>query len=98
MGRRKNLIPSIMLNVALPLDVHTRLSAQLYSELEGRVPVGAYQRFFVEMIRERFEGKSLDLAPFIPEAPAGAFIVNGTTESILALKYRLMPEPTLWES
>ena len=90
MSRRPNPIPSVQLNVALPLDVHTRLSAHLSSELEQRVPFGAYQRFLVELIRERFDGKSLDLAPFLEGVPADTFRVSGTTEAILALKYKLM--------
>ena len=60
MPRRPNLIPSVMLNTALPLDVHTQLSSFLYSDLEGRVPHGAYQRFLVDLIREYFAGDSLD--------------------------------------
>ena len=90
MPRKPNLIPSVQLNVALPLDVHTRLSAHLYSPLEGRVPLGAYQRFLTELLRERFDGKSLDLAPYIVGGTPGAFVVSGRTEAIRALKYKLM--------
>lgn len=89
MSRRPNAIPSVMLNVALPLDVHTQMNLHLYSDLEGRVPQGAYQRFLVELIRERLTGKVLDLTPYIPEAMPGVFQVSGNVESILALKYRL---------
>lgn len=86
MGRRANLIPTIQLNVGLPLDVHTRLSAFLYSELEGRVPLGAYQRFLSDLIRSHFSEKSLDLAPYVPNAAPGAFIIHGSPEAILAAK------------
>jgi len=89
MSRRPNPIPSVQLNVALPLDVHTRLSAHLYSELEQRVPFGAYQRFLVELIRERFDGRSLDLAPFIAGLPADVFRVSGTAEAIECLRLQL---------
>ena len=89
MSRRPNLIPSIQLNVALPLDVHTQLSAHLYSELEGRVPFGAYQKFLVDLLRLHFRGKELELSPYIPNAVPGAFIVKGPVDAILALKYRL---------
>ena len=91
MGRRPNLIPSIALNVALPLDVHTLLSAHLYSDLEGRVPHASYQRFLVELIRERLTGDFLDLAPWLGSTP-GALIVNGTNESIKALYGKLCHE------
>jgi len=89
MGRRLNVVPTVYLNVGLPLDLHTRLSAELYSELEGRVPFGAYQRFFSELLRERFSGKSLDLAPYIPDASPDAFVVRGEVPAILALRYHL---------
>lgn len=89
MARRPNPVPSEQLNVALPLDVHTRLSAHLYSELEGRVPHGAYSRFLVELIRERFAAEFLDLAPYLPDAPPGVFVVSGTPESIKLLKEKL---------
>ena len=82
MGRRANIIPSIMLNVALPQTVHTQLSLHLYSELEGRVPLGAFQRFFVERIREFFAEKTLDLAPYIVGACPGALQVHGTPEAV----------------
>lgn len=89
MSRRPNPIPSIQLNVALPIDVHTRLSAHLYSELEQRVPHGAYQKFLVELIRERFDGSALDLAPFIDGLPADVFRVSGTVEAIECLRMQL---------
>ena len=86
MSRRPNLIPSIMLNVALPQDVHTRLTLYLFSELEGRVPLGAYQRFFTERVREFFQSKQLDLSPYIGgEAPA----VSGSPDVIRWLEETL---------
>lgn len=85
MPKPKNAIPSIQLNVALPLDVHTQLSAYLYSDLEGRVPHGAYSRFLVELLRGHFAGASLDMAPFLDSAP-GAFVLQGTPEAIFATR------------
>ena len=92
MGRRPNLIPSVMLNVALPLDIHTRMTAFLYSELEGRVPHGAYQSFLVERIREFFGDEALDLAPWFAEAPVGAWVVRGTPQAIKNLYGKLSHE------
>lgn len=89
MSRRPNLIPPVQLNVALPLDVHTQLTAHLYSELEGRVPHGAYSRFLVDLIKTHFSGKELELSPYIPNAAPGAFVVRGAADAILALKYQL---------
>lgn len=54
MARRPNIIPGVKLTLVLPLDVLSRLNAHLYSSVEGRIPHGAYQRFFVERINEFF--------------------------------------------
>jgi hypothetical protein len=84
MAKHANLIPSQQLNVALPLPVYTQLSAHLYSELEGRIPHGAYSRFLVDLIRGHFAGQSLDLAAWTGAIP-GAFVVNGSPEAVRAL-------------
>jgi hypothetical protein len=89
MSRRPNLIPSTTLNVAVPSDLYARLSAALYSEIEGRVPHGAYSRFIAELLRERFDEKTLDISPFM-SLPEKTFHVTGGAESLLALKYHLM--------
>jgi hypothetical protein len=85
MAKHPNLIPSQQLNVALPLPVYTQLSAHLYSELEGRIPHGAYSRHLTDMLRNQFSGKSLDLAPWVGSAP-GAFVVQGSAEAIRELE------------
>ena len=38
----------------IPLDVMNKLNAYLYSPVEGRIPVGAYRKFFIERINEFF--------------------------------------------
>ena len=86
--KRPNIIPSQQLNVALPLPLYMQLSAHLYSELEGRVPHGAYSRFLIELLRARFSEGALDLAPWLG-SPAGAFVVSGPAETLLALKEKL---------
>lgn len=91
MSRRPNLIPSVQLNLALPLDTHTKLTAHLYSELEGRVPLGAYQRFLVERIREYFHHEHIDLAPW-SDVPPGLFTVSGDPLTITHLKKVLAHE------
>jgi len=88
MSKRANVIPSQQLNVALPLPLYTQLSAHLYSELEGRVPHGAYSRFLIDLIRGYFQDNRLDLAPFVGSTP-GAFIVQGSPESVGSLKQLL---------
>lgn len=91
MSRRPNTIPSILLNVALPQPTHARLVLHLYSDLEGRVPQGAYQRFFVERIDEFFRHRQLDLAPWAGTDP-GTFVVSGSPESLAVLEKTLKGE------
>ncbi len=88
MSKRANVIPSQQLNVALPLPLYTQLSAHLYSELEGRVPHGAYSRFLIDLIRGYFQDNRLDLAAFVGSTP-GAFIIQGSPESVGSLKQLL---------
>lgn len=54
MSRPQNILRPIHLHTTLPEDLWLKLSAYLYSHAEGRVPVGAYQRFICARIREFF--------------------------------------------
>ncbi len=91
MSRRPNLVPSMMLNLALPQPVYSRLVLHLFSDLEGRVPLGAYQRFFSERIQEFFSQHHLDLAPWAGSNP-GDFVVSGSPEALEILKRTLKGE------
>jgi hypothetical protein len=88
MARRPNTIPSVPLTTALPEDVHGRLTLHLFSDLEGRVPHGAYSAFIISRTREFFDHKRLDLAPWLDSTP-GAFVVSGPLETLIALKRKL---------
>lgn len=55
MSRPPNIIPPTRLTLRLPEDVRARLDLYLWSELEGRVPFGRYQEFFLARIREFFD-------------------------------------------
>jgi hypothetical protein len=94
MPGQKNLIPTEGLHVYLPVPEMTKLVSHLYSDLDGRVPKGAYQSFFTARLREYFSWKHLDLAPY-SGSPPGAFIVSGTPETIEALKRTLKGEVPL---
>lgn len=85
MSQRPAVIPITFLNLQLPLDVRAKLDLHLFSELEGRVPKGAYQRFFLERLREFFEGRRLDLAPYVNCQP-GTLVVNGPASAVNALE------------
>lgn len=81
MPRRPELIPRTRLETKIPEDIRARLDLFLYSELEQRVPQGAYQTFFLDRIREFFDWGTLDLGE-------GLF-VRGSKESIKSLKEKL---------
>jgi hypothetical protein len=83
-AKTPNLIPSKQLNVALPLPMYVKISSYLYSDLEGRVPHGAYSRFMLDLLQVYFAEQSLDLAPFVGSVP-GTLQVTGTPEAIAAL-------------
>ncbi len=74
------------LSLKLPESVLGRLSVHLYSEVEGRVPVGRWQAFFMERITEYFDYERLELAPY--GFPAGYF-VRGPKEMIAELRKEL---------
>jgi len=85
MAKHPNIIPSKQLNVALPLPMYLQVSGHLYSELEGRVPHGAYSRFLLDRLQVYFAEQSVDLAPYVGSAP-GTLQITGTPEAIAALK------------
>lgn len=86
MPKPANLIPSKQLNVALPLPLFTQLTLDLHSDLEQRVPHGAYSRFFSQLLREHYEHAELDLAEYVPQLPADLYVVRGDPETIRALR------------
>ena len=55
MPRPRNAIPSEKINLALPGELKTRLDLHLVSLATGKIPQGAYQRFFSERLVEFFE-------------------------------------------
>ena len=70
----KSIVPRSALLLKLPQDVRETLDKHLYSELEGRVPQGSYQAFFVTRIQEYFSWKRLPLESF--GLQPGFFIVG----------------------
>ena len=90
MPRRPNIIPSLQQLFRIPQDVKAKLDLHLFSELEGRVPKGKYQEFFVARIKEYFDWKTLDLAPY--NFPSGCF-VRGPKDAIELLERKLNGKP-----
>lgn len=50
MPRPKKAIPSVTKEISLPPDLVARVDLALYSELEDRVPHGAWQRLLTELL------------------------------------------------
>lgn len=55
--RRPDIIRPVPLHITLPEDVWLKLTMHLYSEVEKRVPKGAYRAFFIDRINEFFTPK-----------------------------------------
>lgn len=85
MPRKPQLDPPVALQLMLPESVRTRLDLLLFSEVEGRIPQGSYQRFFLERIHEFFSWRKLDLGE-------GRFIA-GPPEAIEYVKELLRVQP-----
>ena len=51
MPRPKKTDRPIEKNISLPSSIVTQVELELYSELEGRVPFGAWQRYIVGLIQ-----------------------------------------------
>lgn len=80
MARRPNIIRPVPLTTHLPEDVRASLDLHLFSQVDGCVPPGAYQKFFVARIKEFFSTKAVDISEYF-NRPAGTFIVKGTQET-----------------
>lgn len=90
MPRPLNTIPTRQLNVALPLPLYSKLVLELTSEIEGRVPFGAYSNFFSELLRQRFEETQLDVGPLLnADIPPGTYFIRGPRDVLAALERKL---------
>lgn len=50
MARPKKTDRPVEKNISLPQSIVVRVELELFSELEGRVPFGAWQRYIVGLI------------------------------------------------
>ena len=83
MSRPRNIVPPVKLNLGLPGDLYAQTSLHLHSELEERVPHGAYSKFLVPLLREYFSRDHLDLSPWLGGSEC---VVHGDAETLLALQ------------
>ena len=84
MPKPPNVVPTRAINVHLPADVAMQLTLHLFSELDGRVPQGAYARFLTPLIRGYFAASHLDLAEWTG-AEAGQQVVHGDAATLETL-------------
>jgi hypothetical protein len=88
MAKPRNIVRPVALRTTFPEDIRARLDLYLWSEVEGRVPQGAYQRFLISRIREFFEDASLDIGPWL-EPIGPPMPVRGSPRAIDALAQHL---------
>lgn len=96
MARRPNVTPSIPLQVMLPKPDHAQITQHLWSELEERVPLGAYQSFFVKLTRFFFDTKEFDLSPYFGTMP-GESVIRARPVDIERIRAVLASTPTVKE-
>jgi hypothetical protein len=92
MTRPRNILRPIHLQTSLPEDVKAHLDLHLYSELEGCIPKGAYQRFFLARIEEFFQSDVIDLGEYSGIHPKGRFLIRSNKANIEQLKLLLARE------
>lgn len=56
MPRVKKIDRPIEKKLSIPKSIHDRVELLLYSELEGRVPLGKWSEFVVEALQEKLKG------------------------------------------
>jgi len=85
MPRKPSITPNKHLHTTIPADLATRLDLFLWSDVEQRVPQGAYQSFICDAIRDFFNKRTVDVAPYIPAATIGQYLITATPETLRAV-------------
>ena len=62
MSRPRNTTPSVEVHVMLPVDTVARVNLLLFSELQGRVPLGHLAKFFDRAAKDLLEKLELEAA------------------------------------
>lgn len=89
MSRRKHLDPPVEICLSIPESLRAWLEVHLWSDVDGRVPAGAYTRFLQARIEEYQTWKDLDLHPL--GFPQG-FFIRGPEEMVKELEAKLKGE------
>lgn len=82
MPRKPAVTPNKHLHTTIPADLAARLDLLLWSELENRVPQGAYQDFICNAIRDFFNKRTVDISPYLPDTPPGQHFITATSDTL----------------
>lgn len=88
MPKPPNIQRPTKLHLALPEDVRAKLDLFLYSQVEGRIPHGAYQKFLVERIQEYFSRTDVSVLK-LAAAIVGKHELPKTREHLLQIAQTL---------
>lgn len=82
MPRKPSITPNKHIHTTIPADLAARLDLFLWSDVEKRVPQGAYQSFFCDAIRDFFNKRTVDVAPYIPAATIGQHLITAAPDTL----------------
>ena len=85
MGRMKSANPSKRVEIWLPGDLYSRVSSELWSDLEGKIPFGAWTRWLQTLADLHYNSVQIDASLYAPELPIGS-LLSGDPATISALK------------
>lgn len=86
MPRKPAVIPSTRVEIQLPQDLAGRLTLELWSDVEGRVPYGRQSEFIAQRLREYFARARIDLAEVVPGLQPGIHFLVGERDTIELLR------------
>ena len=92
MGRPKLVEPTERVHFHMPQGLYARIALSLHSEVEGRVPYGAWGNLVNPLLKDHLEHSTLDLAPYLGK-PTGAFLVKGHPTVLASLEQKLKGQP-----
>jgi hypothetical protein len=81
-GRRPSIERQTQLEIHLPLRLKTKLALLLWSDIDQRIPQGAYTKLFTELIERYFTEKTLILDP----TTSPPLVVRGSDAALALIK------------
>lgn len=80
MPRKPAIVPNVQFHTTISSELDKKLTALLWSELEGRIPKGQLQAWLERKIRESVEYKTVDIGELLGDFP-GKCVVTCDAES-----------------